>query len=170
MATHEIKYGSVFGNFAWSASAQITDEQAVLLAPLGALQIAQRTPSTGAEKLMAGYEKRPKAFKRTDIPYTDEGAEILRKAHQTLVIEVGEGKDKQVVKIPAEVEVAFYEGSGTEPKFKDEKEIRARHETTGDLAVWAKNKVNYEGEDLTEGNVEFLSAIKAFKLAALKGM
>lgn len=46
----QIQYGSVFGNYRWDASVEITPEIAALLAPLGALQIAQRSPSTAAEK------------------------------------------------------------------------------------------------------------------------
>lgn len=163
-----IKYGSVFGNFRWDSSVEITPEQATLLAPLGALQIAQRSPSTAAEKAMAGYDKRPKGFTRTDIPYSDELAEVLRKHQSVLEIPNGNGG---VIKLDAETEVAEYVPEAADVKMTDERNAYGRNAENRNLAGLAK-KVGYTGElgsgTKSEAPVEFLRAIRAWSKEMVK--
>ena len=163
----KIKYGSVFGNYEWSASAEITPEIATLLAPLGALQIAQRSPSTAAEKAMAGYEKRPKGFTRTDIPFDSQKAEILKKAQSVLVIENGDKK----IEVPVEVEVTEHVETVQDVKMTDERNAYGRNGENRSLAVLAK-KVGYTGElgDGTKSGapIDFLRAIRAWSKEQIK--
>lgn len=166
----KIKYGSVFGNFRWDSEVEITPEQATLLAPLGALQIAQRSPSTAAEKAMAGYDKRPKGFTRTDIPYSETLAEVLRKHQSVLEIPNGNGG---VVKINADTVVAEYVPEAADVKMTDERNAYGRNAAANKLEQLAK-RVGYEG-DLGSGSaadapVEFLRAIRAWSKEMVKNV
>lgn len=164
-----IKYGSVFGNYRWDASVEITPEVAALLAPLGALQVAQRSPSTAAEKEMAGYEKRPKGFTRTDIPFSTELAEVLRKHQSVLVVPNGD----ESIKLNVDCTVEQYFGTEVDVKMTDERNAYARNAESGKLTQLAK-KVGYVG-DLGEGAaaeapVEFLRAIRAWSKEMVKNI
>lgn len=162
--TTKITFGSVFGNYIWKGVAEVTPEIALLLAPLGALQIAQRSPSTVAEKAMAGYgDKRPKGFKRTDIPFSEKGAEILKSNLSVLSIPVG---DDKVIELMVDAEVSLYEGSD-ESKYTQERKHYHKRFMESKLPELAKN-VKYAGElgDGSEKNapMEFLVAIRQEKI------
>lgn len=133
------------------------------LANLGFLWIMQRSPSSRAEKVMAGYEQRPPNFKRSMIPFTDKGAEQLDDMLSGDV-EIGDN-DKIDVEVTS---VKFHEiGATSEPKYADEKKVIAKHRD-GKTLVKLAEKVGYLGDgDLDETNVEFLKSIKAFKTALL---
>lgn len=153
----KITFGSVFGNYKWSGEAEVSREQMQLLAPLGALQIAQRSPSTAAEKEMAAYDKRPQGFKRTTIPFTQQGAEMLQKHLSSLQVD-------ENVSIPVTINVEEYvAGEGVESKFVAE---RAKYvQRAANLAKLAE-VVGYAGEvgDGTADNapMPFLQAIRAW--------
>lgn len=159
----QVKATSTFGNYRWTASANITDKQAQILQDLGFLWVMQRTPSTRAEKVMAEYEKRPEGFKRSSIEYTDEGAKTLSEQLGEAV-EIADG-----VSITPEItNVKFHEiGAQKEPQYADEKKVVARHAEAGTLDKLA-SKVGYTGDgNLDVENVDFLRSIKAFKAALL---
>jgi hypothetical protein len=160
---HTLTCTSTFGNFKWTAQAQITDEQAVILAEKGLLQIIQRSPASEAEKVLGNYEKRPTDFVRSSIPFSEDNAETLAK-FLGAEIELGEG-----VVIKPSVSVIEHEiGAASQPKFVEEKQIVERHAKAGDLVAWATDKVGFTGEgDLDVENVEFLKAVKAYKAAIL---
>lgn len=166
----KIKYGSVFGNFKWSAESEVSDELVSVLAPLGALQIGQRSPSTAAEKEMAGYEKRPKGFNRSTIPFSPEGAETLAKHLREMKVEIGRNeKDEPVyATLKANVTVEEYVPTEADVKMPDERAAYARNAKAEKLDALAE-KVGYEGEvgDGTAENapVEFLRAIRAWSKA-----
>lgn len=161
----QIKYGSVFGNYRWDSTVEITPEQAALLAPLGALQIAQRSPSTAAEKAMAGYDKRPKGFTRTDIPYSEDKAAILQKAQS--VLEIPNGEDK--ITLNAACVVLEYFGTEVDVKMTDE---RNAYERNSDKLDKLAKKVGYTGDvgngKSADAPVEFLRAIRAWSKEMLK--
>lgn len=165
---HKINYGSVFGNFQWNATAEVSDELIALLAPLGALQIAQRSPSTAAEKAMAGYDKRPKGFQRTSILFSEGDAETLRKSLSKLTFKVGEGDAAKEYSFNADVAVEQYVPTEADVKMADERAAYARRGKAGELAELAE-KVNFDGEvgDGTSENapVDFLRAIRAWSKA-----
>lgn len=165
----QIQYGSVFGNYRWDASVEITPEIAALLAPLGALQIAQRSPSTAAEKEMAGYEKRPKGFSRSDIPFTEKNAEVLRNAQSVLVIDNGDKK----VTLKCDCKVVEYIAEAQDVKMTDERNAYARNAESGKLEALAK-KVGYTGDlgsgTSAEAPVEFLRAIRAWSKEMVKNI
>lgn len=169
----QIKYGSVFGNFAWSATADVSDELVSVLAPLGALQLAQRSPSTAAEKVLAGYEKRPKGFNRNTIPFSEVGAETLAKNLRTIRLETGRNeKDEPVyAEIKADVTVVEHVPSEADVKMPDERAAYARNAKADTLDKLAE-KVGFEGEvgDGTAENapVEFLRAIRQWSRDQLK--
>ena len=68
---------STFGNFKWIAKCEVSEVVRDILADLGFLWVMQRTPSSNAEKALAGYEKRPAGFKRSEIDFSDENAKTL---------------------------------------------------------------------------------------------
>lgn len=158
----KIETKSTFGNFAILAEADVTPEQRDALANLGFLQLIQRSPASAAEKAMAGYEKRPEGFKRNSIPFSTENVDKLTAALQK-PIAIGEG----IADLSAAVVVTEYVPTVAAPVYAEEKVIRARHEKVGDLAEWASETVGYAG-DTAETNIEFLAAIKAYKLEMLK--
>lgn len=167
----QIKYGSVFGNFRWDATADVSDELVSVLAPLGALQIGQRSPSTAAEKEMAGYEKRPKGFNRNTIPFDAKLADVLAKHLKTMRVETGRNeKDEPVYgNITADVTVTEYVPTEADVKMPDERAAYARNAKADTLEELAR-KVSFDGESLGDGTaenapVEFLRAIRAWSKA-----
>jgi hypothetical protein len=163
-----VKTGSRFGNFAWTAKGQINDELVAILLPFAITQILQRSPSSNAEKAMAGYEKRPEGFKRDSIEFDSDMADILRDHLEKASVEVGEGDAKKTIPLGLKVEVEQYIPTAAESKFTEEKAIVARHEATGDLEDWLKTKVGFTGDREDEQAV--LVAVREFKKAALKGL
>jgi hypothetical protein len=166
-----IEYGSVFGNYKWSAVATIDDKLIDALLPLGALQVGQRSPSSAAEKEMAGYEKRPVKFNRAaGIPFSTEGAAILAKHLKTMRVEIGRNaKDEPVyAELNADVNVEQYVPKEQDIVMADERAAYARRGKAGELEELAA-KVNFDGEvgDGTAENapVDFLRAIRAWSKA-----
>ena len=165
---HNLTCTSTFGNFQWTATVDVTDEQAVELAKAGLLQIIQRSPASKAEKAMAndgkGYEKRPKDFVRSSIPFSDDNAATLGKFLGEKV-EISEGDF-----IKPSVKVIFHEiGAAKEPAYAKEKEIVNKHANDlKDIVTWAVDKIGYTGGgELNANNVELLKAVKAFKDALI---
>lgn len=157
MAT--VKASSTFGNSKWSAHADVSDEQAQILQNLGFLWVMQRSPSSNAEKTLAGYEKRPEGFKRNSIEYS-EGMATKLKSLLSLPVEIEDG----VNITPVVDSVVFHEiGAGAEPKYKDEKSIVARHVEAGDFAQWMTNEVGFAATAADAEKTEVLAAVKAYK-------
>lgn len=170
----KIQYGSAFGNFKWNAEAEIDEAMMPVLCALGALQVAQRTPSSAAEKALAGYDKRPAGFKRDSIPFSEAGASTLEECLEAMKVEVGrDDKDQPIFAvIKAAVEVVEYIPTVGDVKMTDERNAYARHGKAGDLEAFAK-KVGYAGADMGDGTaenapVEFIRAIRKFSQDALK--
>lgn len=161
----KLQYGSVFGNFKWQAEADVDAALVPVLAGLGALQIGQRTPSSNAEKVLAGYDKRPEKFRRDSIPFSEDAADVLAEHLSSMKVEIGRNeKDEPVyANITAEVVVGRYEGSTADVKMADERAAYARH--AKDLPEFAA-KIGFAGElgDGTKENapVEFLRSIRAY--------
>jgi hypothetical protein len=154
---------STFGNYAFSAEAAVTEEQRDALAGLGLLQILQRTPSTKAEKELAGYgKKRPEGFKRTDIAFSPAGAAVLKGFLEDAKVEmVVDGKEVEQP-LAVDVSVSEYIPASAEMKWKDEKaKIASKGGDAAALAALAK-AVGYTGTDLTEESVPFCQAIRAW--------
>jgi hypothetical protein len=157
MANKIIKFGSVFGNYKWNAEAEITDGMIDVLLAAGCLQFGQRSPSTAAEKEMAGYEKRPKGFSRDSIPFSETGAKTLEKHIGSF--EIAEG-----VTLESTVTVEQYFGAETaESKYTAE---RAKYVQRKDTLDKLAKAVGYDGPvgDGTADNApkEFLVAIRAW--------
>jgi hypothetical protein len=159
---------SVFGNYRWSASGEIADSLIAVLLPFAITQVLQRSPSSNAEKEIAGYEKRPEGFKRNSLPFDKEGAAVLKKHLENAEITIGEGDEKKSFKLPLEISVEEYTGSAVEAKFTEEKAIVKRHQDAGDLEDWLAEKVKFAGDSEDEQAV--LVAVREFKKAALKGL
>ncbi len=151
---------STFGQSKWKAHAEVTAEQAQVLSDLGFLWVMQRTPSSTAEKAIAGYEKRPDGFKRGEMPFDDQFVKILT-ANLQNTVEIAD--DDEIT--PVVDSVKFHEiGAGKEPAYAEEKRIVTRHITAKDIITWNDEKVKFTGEgDLDTDNVEFLKAVKAYK-------
>lgn len=169
----KIQYGSVFGNYKWSAEAEVPDALIPTLLGLGALQVAQRSPSSAAEKAIAGYDKRPKGFNRTQIPFSEAGAETLMDALRLMKVETGRNeKDEPIyATITANVSVEQYVPTEADVKMNDERAAYGRNaEKLDKLAA----KVGYAG-DLGNGKpadapVEFLRAIRAWSKAQIAAL
>lgn len=73
MKTVTIK-AMTFGNFDYDCVAQYDEAHETKLVEAGIVWVAQRKPSSRAEKALAGYEKRPTGFKRNSIAFTEENA------------------------------------------------------------------------------------------------
>lgn len=159
-----IKTNSRFGNFAWSASADVSESMMEKLAAFGLLQVLQRSPSSKAEKALAGYEKRPDGFKRDSIPFSDKAAKALAIALSDVEIEEG-------LSVQSNVEVVEYVApEGVQSKFTEEKAIVARHLANGDLTEWLKESVGFAGPSTGPDDEAMLRAVRTFKIAALKGL
>lgn len=160
-----IKFGSNFGQYRYEAEANVPDEAIDTLLAAGLLQIAQRSPSTAAEKAMAGYEKRPKGFDRNSIPFSKDGAETLEGQISTMEVEIGRnGKDEPItVTIESTVVVEEKPETSVETKFVAE---RAKYVQRKDTLAKLATAVGYEGElgdGTTEGApMDFLKAIRAW--------
>jgi hypothetical protein len=153
---------STFGNFKWTASVDVSDEQARVLANAGLLQILQRSPASKAEKVLGKYEKRPSDFVRSSIPFSDENAKTLAKFLGDKV-EIADG-----VTITPKVAVEYHEiGAASQPKFVDEKAIAKRHVDAGDFAQWMSETVGFKATVEDVDKVEVLQAIKAYKARRL---
>jgi hypothetical protein len=169
MANQTIKFGSNFGQFHWEAEANVTDEMLTILAPLGALQVAQRSPSTAAEKAMAGYEKRPKGFDRNSIPFSEEGAKTLSDCLSSMKIETGRtAKDEPIfTTLECVVEVTEKPETGdAASKFTAERAKYASKKGDKEALKKLASAVDYDGE-LGDGTAEgapedFLKAIRAW--------
>jgi len=163
---------STFGNFKWTAEADVTEEQAAILANAGLLQVLQRSPASRAEKRMAnggkGYEKRPDKFERSSIEYSELAGKVLA-GELGSEVEIAEG-----MTISPTVSVSFHEiGGSALPKFVEEKQIVSRHVAKGDLAEWASATVKFSGDTVDhDGNptTDFLQAVKAYKTARLSAI
>lgn len=160
---HNLECTSTWGNFEWTAKVEVTEEQAVILANAGLLQILQRSPASKAEKAMAnngaGYEKRPEGFVRSSIEFSDANATTLAKfLGETIEI----AKD---VKITPLVKAVYHEiGATKEPVYFQEKQIVQKHIDAKDVVTWAVDKIGYTGGgELNADNIELLKAVKEFK-------
>lgn len=161
----KINTKSTFGNFLVEAEAEISNEQRDELAAFGFKWLLQRSPFSGAEKVIAGYEKRPSGFKRDSIDYSEAKAEQLV-AELQKPIEIVEG----IEKLQASVLVTEYVPTVADVKMTDERNAYAKAGAEGRLASVA-TKVGFKGEvgDGTKENapVDFLRAIRAWKNAQL---
>lgn len=154
---------STFGQSRWVGHAEVSQAIYDWLASQGFLWVMQRTPSSNAEKTLAGYEKRPDGFKRSSIPWAD-----LEKGLAPLLgkpIDLETDDEVKFTINPVIDSVKFHEiGAGVEPKYADEKKAVRKHIDAKDIVTWATDKVGYTGGgDLDENNVEFLKAVKALK-------
>jgi hypothetical protein len=139
-----------FGRYAWTATANVNDDQLLELAADGLLWQLQRTPSSNAEKAFVG--KRVKGFKRTTIPFTSEGVELLRNHLEANA------------KGSCTCEVAIEEHVPTvvEPKFARAKAVLDQMVLL-DIVEQYATKIGFvdfeDAEELNEENVAFLAAI-----------
>lgn len=171
----KIKYGSVFGNFKWEAESDIPDALIPTLCMLGALQVAQRTPSSIAEKALAGYDKRPTGFKRDSIAFSETNANTLASFLESMKVETGRNeKDEPIfATIDAAVTVEEYSGSTADVKMVEERAAYARRKDDAGRKELA-TLVGYTG-DLGDGTadnapVEFIRAIRKYSQSIVKGL
>lgn len=160
----KLQCSSTFGQYKWSAIAEVSQEQLEVLASAGLLQVLQRSPASKAEKAMAGYEKRPDGFNRAAIPFDKQGQTILEDSLGSEIELVGKTKDSPAITVQAVIETSFHEiGAGTEPKYVEEKGIIARHVKAGDFAQWMSDKVGFAATVADTESTEVLKAVKAYK-------
>lgn len=160
---------TTMGNFAVSAEAEVNPDQFAILADAGLLQFTQRTPFSSAEKLMAGYDKRPAGFKRNSIEFSADNALTLESVLEK-PIEIADG----VTVTLSNISVTEYVPAVAEPKFASE---RAKYASkNGDPVKLQKlaTAVGYAGEigDGSAANapVAFLEAIKTWVKAQLESV
>lgn len=157
-----------FGFFGWNAVAEVSMRVLLYLAGLGLLQLLQRSPATNAEKKLAGYEKRPKNFERSSIPFNDANKGVFASLMGAVVELVNgeEGKpDYWKESFTPGINCWYHPlGETTAPKFVEEIKIVKRHIESKDIEQWAKDKIGFQGNlgDKPEENTELLIAVKAF--------
>lgn len=167
----KLKTGSLFGNFKWTATTEVSESAIERLAELGLLQIMQRGPSSEAEKVLAGFKKRPEGFKRNSIQFTEDNGETLRKLLSKVTLDGDEVEELPELNFNLEVEVEQYVPTAVDPKFTEEKVIVKNHSEKGDLPEWAL--VNLKVEVLPATPIEdkeFLGKVREFKKAMLATM
>lgn len=96
-----VKASWTFGNFAIAIEADVEEKHEATLVELGLLQILQRTPSSNAEKALAGSAwptgkksgrpLRPKGFERSSIPFTEANVATIRGGAFGKTAEIAEG-------------------------------------------------------------------------------
>lgn len=164
---HEIKIEkTTFGNFDYAATGTVSDEVAAILVSAGALQVLQRTPSTDAEKKLAGYgKKRPINFKRTDIPYSEDNAAVLRKYLSAAEITTGEDTTEA---LDLEITVTEHVSTAADAKLTEER-AKYASKTTPESQKALMDTVGYAGEygdGTVEGApMELLRAIRKYTTA-----
>lgn len=154
----KLKCNSTFGNFRWAAECEVSDEQLAVLANAGLLQLLQRSPASRAEKVLAGYEKRPDKFERSSIEFSDANAKTLAQ-ELSKPLEIAEGEEIK----PAVVAEYHEIGASSAPKYVEEKGIIARHVKAGDFAQWMHDKVGFDATAGEADSTEVLKAVKAYK-------
>jgi len=160
----KLNCNSTFGQYKWSAIAEVSQEQLEILASAGLLQVLQRSPASKAEKLMAGYEKRPDKFERSSIPFDAQGQKVLETELGSPIEIAAKTKDSPAITVEAVITTSFHEiGAGTEPKYVEEKAIIARHVKVGDFAQWMTDKVGFAATASDVDSTEVLRAVKAYK-------
>lgn len=153
---------STWGNFAWTATAEVTQEQLEILGSKGLLQILQRSPASNAEKELGGYEKRPEGFVRSSIPYSEANGRVLA-AHLGAEQELADG-----ISVTPTIKTSFHEiGATKEPAYKDEKALVAKHVEAGDFAQWMTTVIGFPCTAQDTEKPEVLAAIRAFLKAKL---
>lgn len=184
---HNLKVKSTFGNFKFAGEAEVTDEQLLILAGAGLLQLLQRSPATAAEKELAGYEKRPAGFKRTAIDFSEANAAVLAKHLGSVEVEGdatidAEGKELAGAKSKLDVLVSVEEhvpNSGGEPKYKAVKDDIKLYLTSGvvpgktstgedrTVLTFAANRGIVPPEDASvwEDDTTFLAAVREWDKA-----
>lgn len=136
----------------------MNNEQMIVLASAGLLQVLQRSPASRAEKVLAGYEKRPDKFERSSIDFSDANAETLAN-ELSKAIEIADGMEIQPT-----VVAEYHEIGGTsQPKFVEERAIVARHVKAGDFAQWISDEVGFKATVEDAEKTETLAAVKAYK-------
>jgi hypothetical protein len=160
-----LKCNSTFGNYAWTAEAEVEDNVRDVLASYGLLQVLQRSPASAAEKAMAGYEKRPDGFKRGNIPFDATNAQKLAKFLESAEVETGRDDKGKAVMVTPEIAVTVTEYVPEEggTKFAAERRLYvAKAAKLDKLAAL----VGYDGEvgdGTADGAPEaFLTAIRAW--------
>lgn len=158
-----VKATSTFGQSKWAGHAEVSQAIYDWLASQGFLWVMQRTPSSNAEKVIEGYEKRPDGFKRSSIAWVKLESQLAKLLAKPIDLETDDEVKFQI--IPVIDSVKYHEiGAGAEPKYADEKKAVKKHIDAKDIVTWATDKVGYTGGgDLDENNVEFLKAVKALK-------
>lgn len=160
------------GNFAVSLTTKVDDTMRHQLATFGLRFLGQRV--SAVDKILGGFEtgadgksKRKAGWKRTDAAFGAALAGKLATAFAELDLPESEAK------LAASATFTEYVPTAGAPKFVEEKAACVKHESAGDLEEWLKTKVGFAGETHgadCEYSTEMLMAVKAFKIAFLKGM
>jgi len=176
----QIEVSSSFGNIAYTARLDVSEAVEAALLKQGALRILQGKVSGQAEKELAGYEKRPAGYKRTDIPWSEANGQVLAKHYKGVEVEIGENeKGESIMEDLGVTEVIVSEyvpTAGNEPRYKYEKEVlklylfeedgkTPRKLKTGEdrsAASYAESRGLAAPTEPWEEDQEFLKEVKAF--------
>lgn len=169
MSTNEIVKSSTFtfGNFLVkieldaSVVANAVPESLLGYILDGCTQRLQRKPASAVEKALAGYEKRPTAFKRDSIAFSAKGVSLL---------EAGMG---EAIADVATVSVTEYVPNTTEAKYGYERaQLRESLAMPGKTIEAIAERAKFTGEVFDEEgfdgySTEFLQAVRALLKSAL---
>jgi len=176
----QIEVSSSFGNIAYTARLDVSEAVEAALLKQGALRILQGKVSGQAEKELAGYDKRPAGYKRTDIPWSEANGQVLAKHYKGVEVEIGENeKGESIMEDLGVTEVIVSEyvpTAGAEPKYAFEKGVlrqylfeedgkTERKLKTGEprsAASYAESRGLVAPTEPWEEDTEFLKAVKFF--------
>lgn len=160
------------GNFTLEHVAEVGDKLRDVLAGIGLRSVCQRNPEI--DKVLGGFETvggksvRRKAYKRGDVAFSPGLAARLAASFFHIRAEG--------IELDVATQARLYVPTDSDPKFSEEREIMARHESkSGDasapgpeqeLAVWLGATVGFEGSSHGEDgefSLEALAAVRSFK-------
>ena len=164
-----------FGNFdiTCSIGADVDGPAAEMLLRSAAINILQRGPAGAAEKLIAGYDKRPTGFQRSSIAFTQQAAEKLKAAFTGRFNLNPEGEPAVWMEYACDEvnDHALAQGKQTDTKYVEERKVAGRHAT--DWPQFMADKIGFKETEVgTFDNpaIPALAAIRAYVKAMTAGI
>jgi hypothetical protein len=159
---------SNFGNFAYTVTCELTNEQVETILAEGLLHIAQRAPASRVEKTLAGYKNRIDMgddWTRDQIDYTEE------KARQFEVEMAREFEKVAHIKVQS-VSADHYTPETRPVAYADAKQVIKTALANKTLLKLVKD-VGFKGDVTAETaleNAEFIQAVDTERRARIKTM
>lgn len=172
MSNLSVKVSRTFGNFEWAGTFDVPEAAVESLVAAGIVRTIQSKPSGAVEKALAGYSKRPEKFQRTDIAFTAENAEALKKAFSNVELKFetvgtdGKAVEQKVELVSSDMTVVQYTPSTAgEPKYAMAKRAIQQYlaaKSTRTVEMFATNREIAVPTTPWEEDMEFLKAAQEY--------